>query len=147
MLESTPIDIVITDIRMANTDGLSLCQKISRMERNIQTIIISGFAEFSYAQRAISYGAVGYCLKPLEYDEIKRVLLRAVHRLKRADPQPDYDDLLDALQNADEPELVSLSPRSACPPTPTMPPYPSEGSRFPPCRKSRGSHCALDISR
>ena len=107
VLESTPIDIVITDIRMANTDGLSLCQNISRMERNIQTIIISGFAEFSYAQRAISYGAVGYCLKPLEYDEIKRVLLRAVHRLKRADPQPDYDDLLDALQNADEPELVS----------------------------------------
>ncbi|HIW74919.1 MAG TPA: response regulator [Firmicutes bacterium] len=107
VMEDMPIDIVITDIRMANTDGLSLCQKISKMERNIQTIIISGFAEFSYAQRAISYGAVGYCLKPLEYDEIRRVLLRAVHQLKKAASPPDCDDLLDALQNADESELLS----------------------------------------
>lgn len=107
MMEEMPIDIVITDIRMANTDGLSLCQKISKMERHIETIIISGFAEFSYAQKAISYGAVGYCLKPLEYDEIRRVLLRAVQQLKRTASPPDYDDLLDALQNADIPELVS----------------------------------------
>lgn len=104
-IERTPIDIVITDIRMADMDGLSLCQQISEMERNIQTIIISGFAEFSYAQKAISYGALGYCLKPLEYDELKRYLLHAVRNLKQADNLPDYDDLLDALQNSDGAEL------------------------------------------
>ncbi len=106
-IEKMPVDIVITDIRMANTDGLSLCQQISGMERNIQTIIISGFAEFSYAQKAISYGALGYCLKPLEYDELKRYLLHAVHQLKKAEHFPDYDDLLDALQNGDEAEVAS----------------------------------------
>ena len=83
-INERPIHIVITDIRMANTDGLSLCQQISRMNRGIQTIIISGFAEFSYAQKALSYGALAYCLKPLEYDELKRHLQRAVHRLREA---------------------------------------------------------------
>ena len=102
-----PIDIVITDIRMANMDGLSLCQQIARMDRHIQTIIISGFAEFSYAQKALSYGALAYCLKPLEYDELRRHLQRAVHRLKKLSHMPDHDDLLDALQNADSRELDS----------------------------------------
>lgn len=102
-----PIDIVITDIRMANMDGLSLCQQIARMDRHIQTIIISGFAEFSYAQKALSYGALAYCLKPLEYDELRRHLQRAVHRLKKLSHMPDHDDLLDALQNADSKELDS----------------------------------------
>lgn len=105
-IESTPIDIVITDIRMANIDGLSLCQRISKMERSIQTIIISGFAEFSYAQKALSYGALGYCLKPLEYDELKRHLQRAVHQLRQNSQTPDHDDLLDALQNADSGEFA-----------------------------------------
>ena len=104
-INERPIHIVITDIRMANTDGLSLCQQISRMNRGIQTIIISGFAEFSYAQKALSYGALAYCLKPLEYDELKRHLQRAVHRLREASHLPDHDDLLDALQNGDVPEL------------------------------------------
>ena len=104
-INERPIHIVITDIRMANTDGLSLCQQISRMNRGIQTIIISGFAEFSYAQKALSYGALAYCLKPLEYDELKRHLQRAVHRLREASHLPDHDDLLDALQNGDVSEL------------------------------------------
>ena len=104
-INERPIHIVITDIRMANTDGLSLCQQISRMNRGIQTIIISGFAEFSYAQKALSYGALAYCLKPLEYDELKRHLQRAVHRLREASHLPDHDDLLDALQNGDVHEL------------------------------------------
>lgn len=114
-IKSTPIDIVITDIRMANIDGLSLCQQIAKMNRGIQTIIISGFAEFSYAQKALSYGARGYCLKPLEYDELKRHLQRAVHQLRQISQTPDHDDLLDALQNADSQELArTLSCFGAC---------------------------------
>ncbi len=106
-LQTKPIDIVITDIRMANIDGLSLCQKIAVMENRVQTIIISGFAEFSYAQKAIGYGAIGYCLKPLEYDEVKRYLRRAVQRLNRTEQQPDYDGLLEGLQDGNEEELLS----------------------------------------
>ena len=55
IIQNNPIDILITDIRMAEMDGLSLSRQIFRMNQNIQIIIISGYAEFSYAQKALSY--------------------------------------------------------------------------------------------
>lgn len=82
-IQKNPVDILITDIRMAELDGLSLSQQVYQMNRNIQIIIISGFAEFSYAQKALSYGVIGYVLKPIEYAELTRYLKQAVHKLDR----------------------------------------------------------------
>lgn len=93
------IHIVITDIRMSQLNGLELCQQLQLLKRNIQTIIISGYAEFSYAQKAINYGVVGYCLKPVERDDLVRHLVHAVQRLKEAECFPDTDRLLDALED------------------------------------------------
>lgn len=104
-VQNNPVDIVITDIRMADLDGLSLSQQIYQMNRNIQIIIISGFAEFSYAQKALSYGVIGYCLKPIEYSELTRYLQLAIHRLGHDSRNSNYDDLLDALHLGQEPEI------------------------------------------
>lgn len=97
IIQSVPIDLVITDIQMGQHGGLELCQKLAESYPQIKIIIMSGFAEFSYAQKAIKYGVLGYCLKPLEYDELCRHLARASQLLKGATSQPNYDDLLDAL--------------------------------------------------
>ena len=91
------VDVLISDIRMADMDGLSLCQKISQMRLGIQTILISGFAEFSYAQKALTYGVIGYCLKPIEYGELTRYLHLAVRNLGIKSRNSMQDDLLDAL--------------------------------------------------
>lgn len=99
-IESHPIDIVITDIRMADLDGLTLSQLIAKMNRNIQVIIISGFAEFSYAQKALSYGVVGYCLKPVEYSELTRYLHQAISKLDQNATSSLCDDLLEAIQQS-----------------------------------------------
>lgn len=64
---STP-DIAILDIRMPGYSGLELSRIISQNKLKTQVIIVSGYAEFSYAQKAIQYGVPGYCLKPVEYD-------------------------------------------------------------------------------
>lgn len=101
-INTNPVDIVITDIRMADMDGLSLCQRIFQLNRNIQTIIVSGFAEFSYAQKALSYGVIGYCLKPVEYSELTRYLQLAIHHLGHYTHSSNFDDLLDALHLSDE---------------------------------------------
>ncbi len=105
-IHSNQVDIVITDIRMADMDGLSLCQRISQLNRNIQTIIVSGFAEFSYAQKALSYGVIGYCLKPIEYGELTRYLQLAIHRLGHYPKSSNFDDLLDALHRDDSQEVL-----------------------------------------
>lgn len=105
ILENRTIDIVITDIRMADYDGLSLSRQISHMNQNIQIIIISGYAEFSYAQKALSYGVIGYCLKPVEYGELTRCLHLAVRKLEHSSKSSTYDDLLEALYNEKEDEI------------------------------------------
>lgn len=101
------IDIVITDIRMQNLGGLELCQQLHSQNPNIQIIIMSGYAEFSYAQRGIKYGIIGYCLKPIEYDELKMYLMRAVQKLKSAENLKTPDSLLDALLSNNTVEIRS----------------------------------------
>lgn len=67
-------DIVITDIRMPVMDGLELVRKIQLELPHISTIILSGHADFKYAQKAIKYQVEGYCLKPVIEEELITVL-------------------------------------------------------------------------
>lgn len=101
IIQKNTVDIVITDIRMAAMDGLTLSRQIYLMNQNIQIIIISGYAEFSYAQKALSYGVLGYCLKPVEFSEMTRYLQLAIRKLESQKQGSDYDDLLDAMYNGE----------------------------------------------
>lgn len=101
IIEKQPIDIVITDIRMPQISGLELCMELYTKYKHIQIIVISGYAEFSYAQKAIKYGILGYCLKPLEYEEITAYLKTAVNSLRKVSSSLTYDDFLDYVQNKD----------------------------------------------
>ncbi|MCD8336253.1 MAG: response regulator [Lachnospiraceae bacterium] len=105
ILDKCNPDIAVLDIQMPGYSGLDLSRLIS--EKNVQTqiIIISGYAEFSYAQKAIHYGVIGYCLKPLEYDEITKFLLRAIHNLNQYAPTLSADRFLEAIE-ANEQEKI-----------------------------------------
>ena len=102
IISEKKVDIVITDICMTGMDGMSLCKQIYNMDKNIQIIIISGFANFSYAQQAIIYETIGYCLKPLDYDELKQYLNRAIHYLNGKNNKTDTDELLSVLYASDD---------------------------------------------
>lgn len=106
IVRNRPVDIVITDIRMQQMSGLELCQILYTQYSHIQIIIISGYAEFSYVQKAVKYGILGYCLKPLEYEELGMYLSRAVSRLQSRESLYDQDVLLDALSDEDIPLLA-----------------------------------------
>lgn len=69
-------DIVITDIRMPDMDGLDLAKEISENHEDINVIIETGFAEFDYATRAIRYGVSDYLLKPIKKDELQQAIRR-----------------------------------------------------------------------
>ncbi len=60
--------IVITDIRMATMNGIELIQKGKEICPRTRFIIVSGYAEFSYAEQAINMGVDGYLLKPIGND-------------------------------------------------------------------------------
>ncbi|MDG0811362.1 response regulator [Cohnella rhizosphaerae] len=77
MIEAHPIDILITDIHMPGTTGLDLIEFIDRGNLKIDCILLTGYAEFEYAKKAIELHAVDYLIKPVR-DE---VLLESVRKI------------------------------------------------------------------
>ena len=77
--EKSP-DIVITDIRMPNYDGIELIRKTKEQFPNIYFIIISGYSHFEYAHNAIKYGVEDYLLKPLKKKELQSTLNKIMEK-------------------------------------------------------------------
>lgn len=73
--------IIITDIRMPELDGLAFIEKARALLPDAQFIILSGYSEFEYARKAITLGVGEYLLKPIEKDELRRSLAESVRRL------------------------------------------------------------------
>lgn len=78
-IEKLNPDIVILDINMPIMTGLEMLEKTWEKYK-YASIILSGYAEFEYAQKAISYGVVGYLLKPLKMSELKDKIQLAVKK-------------------------------------------------------------------
>ena len=76
IVSDDPPDIVITDIRMPMMDGLELIGRIKVLSPDTEIIILSGFGEFSYAQKAMSYGVKHYLLKPTRKEDLIELLRR-----------------------------------------------------------------------
>ncbi|MCR2802696.1 response regulator transcription factor [Paenibacillus soyae] len=58
-------DFVFTDVRMPRMDGLELCRRIRELQYDIDIVVVSGYSDFEYAQKCVSYGVKEYILKPV----------------------------------------------------------------------------------
>lgn len=67
------IDVLFTDIRMEQMSGIDLCEKLRQEFPHIILVVISGYGEFSYAQRAIKSHVLRYLIKPVDENEIKEI--------------------------------------------------------------------------
>lgn len=74
-------DIVISDIRMPGMDGLELARRLHEEYPHIQVVILTGFPDFEYAQRAIEYRVVDFVLKPTSVDSLTRAIEKAKTRI------------------------------------------------------------------
>lgn len=63
-------DIVLTDIRMPGLSGLELIERMHKINKDMQFIILSGYNEFEYAKTAMQYGVRHYLLKPCSEQQI-----------------------------------------------------------------------------
>ncbi|XID93007.1 response regulator [Paenibacillaceae bacterium WGS1546] len=70
-------DILITDISMPGFTGIDVMKKLREIEADTTVIILSGYAEFQYAQEAVACGAFEYMLKPAPHREIADSIRRA----------------------------------------------------------------------
>ncbi|MGM0922971.1 MAG: response regulator transcription factor [Bacillota bacterium] len=75
-------DLLITDVKMPVVDGLTLIKELKK-STDFESIVISGFDDFSYLQTAIREGAVDYILKPIDRDEFSLQLSRTKERIEQ----------------------------------------------------------------
>ena len=73
-LKNEPIDVLFTDINMPVVDGFALLSHVKEYYPNIRCVILTGFSEFSYAKKAVSFGVVEYLLKPIDVNELASLL-------------------------------------------------------------------------
>lgn len=75
-------DVVLLDIKMPMKSGLEILEDLEKSGLDTKFIILSGYDDFSYAQKAIRHKAVNYLLKPCKPDEIQTVVLDAINALE-----------------------------------------------------------------
>lgn len=81
LIDTHPIDIVISDIQMPEMTGIELIERIRVRDKKIKCILLSGHSEFDYAKKAIQFEAVDYLLKPPTDDELMGAVQKAIDQL------------------------------------------------------------------
>ena len=76
------VDIIITDIKMPIMDGITLISEIRKKYADVPIFVLSGFNEFEYARKCIEYKIEKYILKPVEKEEMIRLVNETIDKLK-----------------------------------------------------------------
>ena len=78
LLERQKFDIMLTDLRMPDIDGLSLYEKSIKFNGDMKTIVMTAFSSVKEAVEAMKKGVYEYLTKPLNLDELFLTIKKAV---------------------------------------------------------------------
>lgn len=81
MIQKMHPQLVLVDIRMPGMDGVELIRRTREQKLDTQFMIVSGYSDFVYAQKALKYGALGYILKPIDQEELLDFLLKIKEKI------------------------------------------------------------------
>lgn len=79
-------DIVITDIKMPDADGMTMLAGLKSEFPDMQITVLTGYRDFGYAQEAVRLGVTRLLLKPSRMDEINEAMKTMVANLQHAAP-------------------------------------------------------------
>ncbi|MNJ52505.1 putative response regulatory protein [compost metagenome] len=84
MLREREYDVLITDIRMPLMTGIELLETLREENNEIAAVLLTGFAEFEYAQQGLRLGAIDYLLKPVQQSELIQTAEKALNAARLA---------------------------------------------------------------
>ena len=82
ILESASIDLVITDLKMPGVSGLELIRHIRENYKNVEVMMITGYATINGAVEAVKTGAEEYLAKPFTDEELYSAVRRSLEKLR-----------------------------------------------------------------
>ena len=74
-------DIVVTDIRMDNIDGIEVLEHITSRNKRTKVIMITGYATVEVAREALAKGAFDFIAKPFKPNDLRSIIERAAQEL------------------------------------------------------------------
>lgn len=80
LLSKKPFDLVLTDLRMPDMDGIEVLKRVKEGWPDVEVIIITGYGTVKSAIEAIRYGAYDYVEKPFSPEELLNVVRRSLER-------------------------------------------------------------------
>ncbi len=81
-LAEKTFDIVVTDVRMDDVDGLQVLARVLATSPSTKVIIITGYATVELAREALTKGAFDFIAKPFKPDDLRAVIRKAVKQLE-----------------------------------------------------------------
>ena len=80
-LKEKVFDIVVTDVRMEEVDGIQILEHIRQCSRHTKVIIITGYATVEVAREALVKGAFDFVAKPFKPNDLRAVINKAAWTL------------------------------------------------------------------
>lgn len=100
LIDSTRVDIVISDMKMPGMDGITLLKKIKDIDPSIKVIMITAFATVETAVEALKIGASDYITKPFDIHEVISCVKNIIESSAKIDIISDvHDDKPDKIEN------------------------------------------------
>ncbi|RJR50991.1 MAG: response regulator [Desulfobacteraceae bacterium] len=82
-LEEKSFDIVVTDIRMEELDGIQVLENVTAKSPGTKVIMITGYATLELARESLTKGAFEFIAKPFRLGEIRSTILKAAEALEK----------------------------------------------------------------
>lgn len=80
-------DLVITDIKMPKMNGLDMIENARQVAENTHFLILSGYAEFELARRAVKLSVADYLLKPITVNQLKAAIDQIAESIGQNQPE------------------------------------------------------------
>lgn len=69
--KNNKVDLAILDIKLKKLTGLEVLEELRKADPDIKVIMLTGYPTIESARQALSLGAVEYCVKPIDKDELE----------------------------------------------------------------------------